>query len=112
MLSRWIPGLQRIIASCAAARETGLANAELPRAPHRSAGPDTVLRVDPDLLAPTLVAGRSGAGDGGRRARPGRDRADPQAVPPRPAGPRAIRLLAQVRPVGRSRRVAPHQGLD
>ena len=62
------------------------------------------------FLAAAFAARRSGAGDGGRRARSGRHRADPQAIPPRSADPGAICLLGQGRAGRRFRRIAAGQG--
>ena len=45
-----------------------------------------------DLRAAAAAARRSRAGHGGRGARSGRAGADPQAVPPRSAARRAVRL--------------------
>src|SRR5260370_25309056 len=87
-----------------------LTHAEFPRQAYPAADPDTVLRVDPDLFAATLIARRSRAGDGGRGTRSQCHRADPQAIPARSAYTDPIRLLGQGRPVRRLRRVAPHQG--
>src|SRR6266851_9062147 len=87
-----------------------LSHAELPRQAAGSVDPDAVLRVDPDFLAAAIAAGRSGAGDGRRRARSQRHCADPPAIPARSADTGAIYLLGQGRAVRRLRRIAPHQG--
>ena len=96
--------------SASALRPGNQAHAEFPRQAPAAADPDAVLRVGPDLFAAASVARRSGAGDGGRGARSRRHRPYPRAIPARSAGPGAICLLGQGRPVGRSRRVPAHQG--
>src|SRR6202022_4368860 len=68
-------------------------DADLPRETSRPAGPDAVLRVGADLLAAAAAARRSRPHHRGRGARPGRDRADPPAVPPRSAAAGAVRPL-------------------